>query len=245
MIRVQIKNKYYLVFSLLFTSFCSQAVDFANIEKNDNYQIYLLDVDHDGVKDAVANNINGNDLIVFLKKNDKYSSVYQGENFTADGVYELSSIEEEKDPLVSFSIITSFNGAGGQVQKHFVKYADHKLDLIQTVTFNSLVKDGKEQNNICIQSGKNESCKTYAGLINRNFYKEFKFQSNQQSVINVSKQYLYTSPSYDSKTKAYLIKGDSVKILKKSTDINDVEWVYISYSGKKEIKYWVPEKSIQ
>ncbi|MFA7030615.1 MAG: SH3 domain-containing protein [Candidatus Cloacimonadaceae bacterium] len=54
------------------------------------------------------------------------------------------------------------------------------------------------------------------------------------------KQPLYKSPSIDSKTKMYLIKGDKVEILEEKDN-----WLHILYKGKKEIKAWIPKDAIK
>ncbi|MDY0122362.1 MAG: SH3 domain-containing protein [Sulfurimonas sp.] len=54
------------------------------------------------------------------------------------------------------------------------------------------------------------------------------------------KQPLYKSPSIDSKTKMYLIKGDKVEILEEKDN-----WLHILYKGKKEIKAWIPKDAVE
>lgn len=54
----------------------------------------------------------------------------------------------------------------------------------------------------------------------------------------LKKQPLYSSPN--KKTKMYLIKGDTVEILKEKD-----EWLYILYRSKEDIKAWIPKSAIE
>lgn len=63
--------------------------------------------------------------------------------------------------------------------------------------------------------------------------------------ILLQKQYLYNSPSNDSRTKMYLIKGNNVQILDEQIDKEGNAWVYILFKGKKEIRKWIPKRAVE
>jgi hypothetical protein len=71
-------------------------------------------------------------------------------------------------------------------------------------------------------------------------YKNFVKLDNAQQQIQPTKQPLYKSPTIDSKTKMYLIKGDKVEILEEKDN-----WLHIFYKGKKEIKAWIPKDAVE
>ena len=57
------------------------------------------------------------------------------------------------------------------------------------------------------------------------------------------KIYLYKKQSDDEKTKMYLIKDDKICFLDKDF-INQQEWYFITYKGKKEINMWIKADSV-
>ena len=57
------------------------------------------------------------------------------------------------------------------------------------------------------------------------------------------KIYLYKKPSDNEKTKMYLIKDDKICFLDKDF-INQQEWYFINYKGKKEINMWIKADSV-
>jgi len=56
------------------------------------------------------------------------------------------------------------------------------------------------------------------------------------------KTYLYSKPIVDAKTKAYLIKGDKVKML----DVSEYpyQWYKVRYKGKKTLVRWIKTNSV-
>ncbi|QMV14201.1 hypothetical protein [Vibrio spartinae] len=71
----------------------------------------------------------------------------------------VRKIKEEKGDDVNLSIISMFSGAGGQEKKYFLGINDNKLELVQTVTFDSSYNNDSYSLRICVinKSGK-EKC---------------------------------------------------------------------------------------
>lgn len=85
----------------------------------------------------------------------------------------------------------------------------------------------------------NKAAKT---LVEPNLMKFLKSSTQNASIIK--KSFLYSAPEESSKTKAYLIQGDSIKVIQFS---NDKEWVNTGYISSKDVPLvgWVKSDGIK
>lgn len=137
---------------LLILSFSLYAEEFSyeNIIKVSSYKFYDIDVNKDGIKDKVAYNLYGNELLFFIKDKDKYKNVYIGDNFSADGIYVITNINDSKDPNFILSISTIFGGSGGQTIEYFISYEKNEWFLSKFIKINSYsLLDESEVTEIC------------------------------------------------------------------------------------------------
>lgn len=137
---------------LLILSFSLYAEEFSyeNIIKVSSYKFYDIDVNKDGIKDKVAYNLYGNELLFFIKDKDKYKNVYIGDNFSADGIYVITNINDSKDPNFILSISTIFGGSGGQTIEYFISYEKNEWFLYKFIKINSYsLLDESEVTEIC------------------------------------------------------------------------------------------------
>ncbi|ASA56965.1 hypothetical protein [Vibrio gazogenes] len=128
------------------------AYDLDDFKNDDQSNIYDIDVNHDGVKDAVVNDSSHEEILVFLNINGGYQYQYKSENYNFQGVYMVRDIKEENSDDIDLSIISMFSGAGGQEKKYFLSIEDNKLELVQTVTFDSFYDDDLYSLHICVIS---------------------------------------------------------------------------------------------
>ena len=61
--------------------------------------------------------------------------------------------------------------------------------------------------------------------------------------VPVDKVYFYTRPDENSKTRAYIVKGDKVEVLDQAGDFS--EWLKIRYRGKKTFVRWIKAIDIE
>ena len=215
------------LFLLIFNYLYSEEYSYNEIEKDSSYKFYDVDVNKDGIKDKVAYNLNGNELLFFIKFKDKYKNIYQGDNYSFDGLYILKDIMQSIDNNYTIIISTIFGGAGGETKDYFIKYQDNQWILKKIITTTSTYT----LDVICEWYSDNN--KEICNEVNKHTYK-FKIQ--------FPKQPLYEEPNENTKTKMYLIKDDIIEILEEKED-----WIYILYISKdnKEIKAWIPKKALE
>lgn len=64
-------TKTIILLLLSMVMFDSYAISFESIKNNKDYDIYYIDLNHDGINDAIANNNSENAAQIFIKKNNQ------------------------------------------------------------------------------------------------------------------------------------------------------------------------------
>jgi len=141
---------------LLLTSLSGKNLSYESISNDISYDIYNIDINNDGLKDIIANNKNGNELLFYINKHNKFEKVYSGENYSFDGIYSLVKIKEYKEGDNILYIKTVFNGAGGEIREYFISYVNNNWKLNKSISSYSTYLKTK----VCIfnNSKNNEKC---------------------------------------------------------------------------------------
>ncbi len=122
---------------LMFCSIYGQDYPYINISKNSSYQIFDIDINKDDIKDKVASNREGNELLFYIRNGNKYNKVFQGDNYTMDGLYsplKIMGFTEDSNVLYIKNI---FSGAGGQTIEYFYTYDNNKWKLSKSIEISS------------------------------------------------------------------------------------------------------------
>jgi len=131
------KNVLIIISLIFFCSLQGQEYSYHDISKNSSYQIFDIDINKDGVKDKVASNREGNELLFYIKNGNQYNKVFQGDNYTMDGLYfPVKIIEFAEDSNVLY-IKNIFSGAGGQTIEYFYTYDNNKWKLSKSIETSS------------------------------------------------------------------------------------------------------------
>ncbi|MGB5919380.1 tetratricopeptide repeat protein [Arcobacter sp.] len=141
---------------LLLTSLSGKNLSYESISNDISYDIYNIDINNDGLKDIIANNKNGNELLFYTNKHNKFEKVYSGKNYSFDGIYSLVKIKEYKEGDNILYIKTVFNGAGGEIREYFISYVNNNWKLNKSIsTYSTYLKI-----KVCIfnNSKNNEKC---------------------------------------------------------------------------------------
>lgn len=133
-----------IIISFIISS-CAKGQDFSyeSISKDTLFVIKDIDINKDGIKDKVACNKYGNDLIFYTQKNNSYTEVYHGDNYNMDGIYSLIQINGYTNNNNVLYIKNIFNGSGGQTIDYFLSYSNEDWQLSQSITNSSTYFDTK------------------------------------------------------------------------------------------------------
>ncbi len=102
-------------------------------ENNPKYIITEVDVNKDGMQDKIvtSNRYQGDELLIFLSKNDGYTLDLQALNFSQDGGNQVSKISNTAD---GFSIVTSFPDRGISESTYHIGYENGSYWLNEITT---------------------------------------------------------------------------------------------------------------
>lgn len=165
-------------------------ISFDEISKSKTYKIYNIDLNNDNIKDKIASNENGSDLLFFIKKNNTYINVYKGDNYTQDGIYFIDEIKAYNKGNYVCCIKTFFNGSGGQNINYFIEYINKEWKLNKTISYNL----SRESNTICINNLiDQEKCLILKEGESTKLLNNFKsFLKENKSTSNISEELIYT-----------------------------------------------------
>ncbi|QKF67307.1 hypothetical protein AVENP_1762 [Arcobacter venerupis] len=173
------------IFSFLY----AKDMSYKNIEEDTSYHIYSVDINKDGIKDKVAYNKEGNELLFYIKKDNNYKKVYQGENYSFDWVYRVEDIKEYNENDNVLYIKTMFNGSGDQTIEYFIYYINKKWELNKSITTNSTYLETK----ICILNNKEENCYHVKNLEENNILINIiENLKNKKNIPLFSKEYIFS-----------------------------------------------------
>lgn len=133
---------------ILFSYVRGQNFLYKDIVRNQDFKIYDIDINRDGIKDKVAYNKNGNDLLFFVKQHNQYQNVYHGDNYNMDGIYVAKQIKGYYEGDHVLYIKNIFSGAGGQTNEYFFTYQNQKWNLSESV----LTSDNFNEMKVCIRN---------------------------------------------------------------------------------------------
>lgn len=227
----------------IFCSFCINvfAAEFSYIDKDDNFNKITVH-DNGGIKYIYA--INPETSQAFLFKEDGSDFIYVGDDidYTMDGVYFIAKVKRENEKLLS--VMTIFNGAGGQVKKYFVEISNGLPYVSGVVTFNFNYNQNPDLQQRCVQADTNDTeiCLVESRYKTKTIYSNIMFSG--KGLIK-SKQTLYKDPETTALSKGYLIKDDKVVIFDEKISSDNKKWCHIGYKGKKEVVAWIPCSSIR
>lgn len=177
--------------SLIFQQKKDSLVSYVKIENDESYQIYDIDINKDGIKDKIANNREGSDLLFFIKNNNKYVNVYEGDNYTYDGIYFIDDIKSCNIGDNICCIKTYFNGSGGQNINYFIKYINNQWESDKSIIYDL----SSQSNKICLNSkiSKNEECIVLKEGNSATILNSFKLYTKEvKSMKNISEELLFT-----------------------------------------------------
>lgn len=127
----------------LFSSSIGQNFSYKSVIVDSSYKIWDIDIDKDGIKDKIACDMEGDDLLFYVKKNNSYVNVFHGDNFNSDGlffVFKIKSYVEDDNVLY---IKSFFGGAGGLSIERFFTYKNGKWQLSKSITNSSTFSEIK------------------------------------------------------------------------------------------------------
>lgn len=129
------KYFFIILFSVLIApSFKEQEKPYKEIIEDSSYKILNIDINKDDIKDKVAYNTAGNDLLFYVKKENTYRNVLHGDNYTMDGIYFINQIKGFDEGNHVLYIQNIFNGAGGQTREYFLSYVNKKWIAEESIT---------------------------------------------------------------------------------------------------------------
>ena len=175
---------------LLLTSLSGKDLSYKSISNDISYDIYNIDINNDGLKDIIANNKNGNELLFYVNKHNKFEKVYSGENYSFDGIYSLVKIKEYKEGDNILYIKTVFNGAGGEIKEYFISYVNNNWKLNKSISSYSTYSKTK----VCVfnNSTNNEKCINIKNE-NNNFILDITRRlKNKVDISFISTEYIFS-----------------------------------------------------
>ncbi|MEN4758761.1 tetratricopeptide repeat protein [Chryseobacterium sp. C39-AII1] len=158
------KNVLIIISLIFFCSLQGQEYSYHEISKNSSSQIFDIDINKDGVKDKVASNREGNELLFYIKNGNQYNKVFQGDNYTMDGLYfpvKIMGFAEDSNVLYIKNI---FSGAGGQTIEYFYTYDNNKWKLSKSIETSSdnlntkvcEIENKKSNEKVCVKMDNKE-----------------------------------------------------------------------------------------
>jgi len=227
----------------VFCFFCVNvfAAEFWLIEKDDDFNKIHVN-DDGGIKYIYAINKKTSQALLFKESGKGFIYIGNDIDYTMDGVYFITEVKSENEKTLS--VMTIFNGAGGQIKKYFISVLNGFPHIAGVVTFNFNYSKNPDLQQRCIQVTTNDSeiCLIENVYQTKNTYSNTMFFG--KGLIK-SKQILYKTPEIKARTKGYLIKDDEVVILDEEIFSDNKRWCHIGYKGKSEVLAWIPCSSVQ
>jgi len=134
-----------LCFFLVFTTniYGKDKILLSELELSKKFNITNIDIDKDGVLDKILSgkSMESDKLYIFKNIKGKYNLIFEGTNFSYEGLYRVLKIQEEKNEM-SFSIHTQFASKGSDKVIYYVSYKNSNFIINKIIyTFNSWQKD--------------------------------------------------------------------------------------------------------
>ena len=150
----QIVKIKYALFALMLvcnTVYAAKEMRIEDFEKNEEYLVRNIDIDKDGVLDKIVSSAQytGDELYLFLHKNEKYTFVLKSINFTEDGGNVIDDIKAVNDAKNVFAIDTFFPDRGYYKVRYFISYENNKWLLTKTEYKTSTWQNDSTKNYIC------------------------------------------------------------------------------------------------
>lgn len=130
-------SKKKIVDELFKTKLAQEDVEITNKElvfylRNDSYFAKEIDVNNDEELDMVVSNkpYEGDELIIFLKKNDSYELALKTINFSEDGGNQIKDITQDKN---GFVVLTSFPDRGLFESHFYISFVKDHWELKNTI----------------------------------------------------------------------------------------------------------------
>ena len=110
----------------------SETKGFSYYNKNDSYFVNDIDINNDGVLDKVVSHkkYQGEELLLFISKNNTYKLALKTINFSEDGGNQVVEIKKHKN---GFVIVTSFLDKGFFESHYFIAYKNERWILTNTI----------------------------------------------------------------------------------------------------------------
>jgi|GEM_PF-6245814 len=233
------------IFYILFLS----SIIFGNSEL-DSY-LKNKELEHHIIKDAKNQIVvidlldTENKMIIFSKNKNKV--FHQKLYFCEDNSrMTFTDVEIFNNQLVAICTITNVAPSTNFIAKYYFDLPESYalteiIKLYYDIESDSMTNEYQFIPKINIPTLYDFKDKNFANDYLSKHYKDFiETTSLTEKTILPKQQPLYSSPNINSKTKMYLIKGDTVEILEEKDD-----WLYILFKGKKEIKAWIPKDAIE
>ncbi len=232
--------------SFLFFFFCLFfsnvfAVEFSYIDKDDDFNKIAIN-DNNGIKYIYAINSETSQAMLFKQGKRDFTYIGDDIDYTMDDIYSITKVKSESDKRLS--VMTIFNGSGGQIKKYFIEILNGSLHGAGVITFNFNYNQNPNMQQRCIQNDDNDSeiCLVENIYQKKNLYDDISFFG--KGLIK-SKQKLYRNPEKKALTKSYLIKDDRVIVFDEKALSDKGKWCHIGYKGIKNVFAWIPCASIQ
>jgi len=185
---------------------------------NDKYVNYYIDINKDNIPDKVVSSAPGmgDELSLYIKKDNKFNLVLKTINFSQDGGNKVSDIKETKE---GFVIVTTFPDRGYYEENYQIIYGNNSFILKNVVYKTSSWQDDYTKTYVCnvIQNinisknpykfkikgmpgeeNRNQECSVeyYSGKTLQEFIDRFKERNSPQIVQGIEryKQLLQTFP---------------------------------------------------
>lgn len=131
------ESKKKIVDELFKTKLAEEDVEITNKElgfylRSESYFTKEIDVNNDKVLDMIVSSkpYEGEELIIFLKKNDSYELALKSINFSEDGGNQITDIKQDKN---GFVILTAFPDRGYFESNYYISFVNNHWDLTHTI----------------------------------------------------------------------------------------------------------------
>lgn len=123
-----------------------------------------------------------------------------------------------------------------------------------TITQGEYIFENKELHDLVLfdvspknQKSTNEDNKIYCNYYIRDYNVGISTDNIRcyRNTVVKNKTHLHQDANIDSETRKYLIPGDIVIPLDEKEDQHSNKWIYILYQGKKDIKMWIDDDSLE
>ena len=115
----------------------------SQFEANEHYFIRNIDINNDGVLDkiVIANPYHGDELLLFVNKNNDYEFTLKTTNFSEDGGNQIVDVLKTDN---GFEIFTAFPDRGLLEAHHYIQYLHDKWVVTHTIYRTKSGNDGQE-----------------------------------------------------------------------------------------------------